>query len=782
VDTASGLGGNDAFFVFGNLTAADTVNGGAGTDTVILNGDYSGANALVLGASSMTGVEAMTLQNGFNYDITTADANIAAAATLTVTALTGAGHTVSFNGAAETDGSFAFTGGASDDSFTGGALADSFDMSHGGNDTVHGGGGNDSFTFGNAFDGNDSVDGGAGSDTLTIAEAYTGSIGNVTNVETLTLGGGFSYNLTATDNTVAAGQAMTVNGAAATNLTFDGSAESDGAYHLIGAGGTNVLTGGAGNDTIDVFTGSNDTIQGGGGDDTIGFGTNFTAMTGTIDGGIGNDTLVLQGELGNFELAGFTNVETVKFGAGDYSAFTADTLVAAGQTLTIDASQVASNETFAFDGSAETDGHFVITDGIGDDTVIGGAQSDTFHLNSGQDSTKGGGGDDVFYVTSAFDSADSTVDGGTGNDTLVFDTDGGAILFDSTLKSVESILFANGHSYNVELDNGSVTVAQTTTIDSSAMTSGSLTFDGSDVFSPLHFIAGSINDNLTGGGGNDTFDMTAGGEDTVHAGTGFNTVLMGTTLDSGDLIAGGTDLLTTVVIAGDNYTDLALGGTLHDVGALQLTAGHSYTISADNTTMSDNDELLIDGGSLGASDVLTFTDTATIDSIDVKGGAANDVLTGSAAVETFILTAGGNDTVTGNGGGDLFRVGATGADTFIYNAVGDSTSTGFDTFSSLNFGNDVLKLNTGNAVTGIDATIASGFLTESNFDANLANNVNSGTLAAHHAVLFTATGGSYSGHTFLIVDQNGIAGYQASADLVFDVTGYSGTLAVADFT
>jgi hypothetical protein len=40
-----------------------------------------------------------------------------------------------------------------------------------------------------------------------------------------------------------------------------------------------------------------------------------------------------------------------------------------------------------------------------------------------------------------------------------------------------------------------------------------------------------------------------------------------------------------------------------------------------------------------------------------------------------------------------------------------------------------------------------------------------------------------SGHTFLVVDENGTAGYQAGADLVFDVTGASnmGSLAVGDF-
>ena len=44
-------------------------------------------------------------------------------------------------------------------------------------------------------------------------------------------------------------------------------------------------------------------------------------------------------------------------------------------------------------------------------------------------------------------------------------------------------------------------------------------------------------------------------------------------------------------------------------------------------------------------------------------------------------------------------------------------------------------------------------------------------MAARHAVTFTADSGTLNTHTFLIVDANGVAGYQSGADLVFDITG-----------
>jgi hypothetical protein len=48
--------------------------------------------------------------------------------------------------------------------------------------------------------------------------------------------------------------------------------------------------------------------------------------------------------------------------------------------------------------------------------------------------------------------------------------------------------------------------------------------------------------------------------------------------------------------------------------------------------------------------------------------------------------------------------------------------------------------------------------------------------------LFTATTGTLAGQTFLVIDENGTAGYQAGADLVIDVTvAFTGTLTTANF-
>ena len=138
------------------------------------------------------------------------------------------------------------------------------------------------------------------------------------------------------------------------------------------------------------------------------------------------------------------------------------------------------------------------------------------------------------------------------------------------------------------------------------------------------------------------------------------------------------------------------------------------------------------------------------------------VLTGTAT--SNVLTGGAlNDTITGLGRGDTLT-GAAGVDTFVYTAVSDSTSRTFDTITDFDASADRLDL--WYPVTGVDASITSGSVGSRRFDSDLVSAVGATKLAAHHAVLFTPDAGAYLGKTFLVVDANGVAGYQEGADLV----------------
>ncbi|MGH6872936.1 MAG: bluetail domain-containing putative surface protein [Rhizomicrobium sp.] len=122
------------------------------------------------------------------------------------------------------------------------------------------------------------------------------------------------------------------------------------------------------------------------------------------------------------------------------------------------------------------------------------------------------------------------------------------------------------------------------------------------------------------------------------------------------------------------------------------------------------------------------------------------------------------------------------ADTFIYTAVADSTGPKYDVITGVKFDNDRFDVHqAGGSVVGVDSAVTAGTLSTAGFDTNLAAAVGAGQMAAHTALLFTPNAGTLSGHTFLIVDENGTAGYQAGADLVIDVTGATGTLITGHF-
>jgi Ca2+-binding RTX toxin-like protein len=107
--------------------AGDTIDGGAGTDKVVLNAKYAGSDALVMTATTMVNVETVVFTNGFNYAVMTANATVASGKTLTIDASgLDATHKLTFDGSAETNGSFVITGGKDGDDLTGGSKADTF--------------------------------------------------------------------------------------------------------------------------------------------------------------------------------------------------------------------------------------------------------------------------------------------------------------------------------------------------------------------------------------------------------------------------------------------------------------------------------------------------------------------------------------------------------------------------------------------------------------------------------------------------------------------------------
>jgi Ca2+-binding RTX toxin-like protein len=326
-DTVSAGDGNDVMRMGAALNAGDQLDGGTGVDTVILRGDYSAG--LTFAATTMVNVEILRLLDNYDYNLTTDDATVAAGTVLTVRGdgITG-GHSLTFDGSAETDGNFRIVGSAGNDTLTGGALQDNFFLGNGGNDTVHGGGGNDVFFFASALDPSDTIDGGAGYDTVHSdgwfgagADALTFTSTTMQNVEDFVLDGGSGLEITTADATVAAGATLTIDARSqTTDFFFDGSAETDGHFIVLGGSGNDTLTGGA----------LGDTFRGGMGADLItgnGFGDTFVYRAVAESSGAGAyDTIVgFDAKSDRFSITGHHNVLSVTTANGSIDAANFDT-------------------------------------------------------------------------------------------------------------------------------------------------------------------------------------------------------------------------------------------------------------------------------------------------------------------------------------------------------------------------------------------------------------------------------------------------------------------------
>jgi len=863
-DTVHGGGGDDTIVLAGTLTAGDAIDGGTGNDTVSLveNG------TIAFGLATLTNVERLNVDSDDHIAIATNDGTVAPGATMTVdfTASSAAGGVYAFDGSAETDGHFAIAGPAVAGSFSasGGALSDTFTLGNDGtaSNTIHGNGGSDTLTLtslGMAV----TYDGGSGNDTLSLIGGGTPAMSGytLTSVETLKLDDD-NWAVTTVDGNVSAGATLTVDAGAlgaSHTLTFDGSAETNGAFAVIAGAGNDAATGGSGSDSFDFTKGGNDAGHGGAGNDTFSFGAAFTSAD-TIDGGANNDTISLDGDYAAGLVLGaatITGIENIVMAAGhSYGLTTDDANVAGAATLTLNASALGAGELFAFDGSAETDGFFNVLDGAGNDTVSGGAQSDTFASLGGTDTFDGNGGNDTFNMRAALTAADA-IDGGSGSDTLNLDGDysAGLTFGTSTVLNVETIALAAGHSYNLTTNDATVGGGATLTVNGAALgASDSLVLNGlaetggffaitggagSDGFTigPRNVLAGST---IDGGAGSDTLTLNGNygsaltlgantiknietivfapvssnyifvaNDATVAAGqtltldataltralswnalaetdgfynvkggagadvfmVGSETVLAGSTFDGGS----GNNILE---LSGDFSTHFVFGAdTITSIPNLTLDRNHSYDLKTVDANIAGGGALFVNGLALTATDTLHFDGSAEADGhFTLEGGQGGDTLIGGA----------GNDTLWGYVGADTMTGGA-GADTFFYtfavgSGVAESTSTHYDTITDIDFSVDRIDPPSANGhVTEVDTAILGGTLSTASFDADLAGAVDGGHLAVNGAVLFTADSGSLTGHTFLVVDENGVAGYQAGADLVIDVTGYSGTLTTGSF-
>jgi Ca2+-binding RTX toxin-like protein len=637
VDTLVGNNGNDIFILQDNLTATDRINGGAGLDTLRLDGDYSGG--VTFNATTVVAVETITLADGNDYKLTLDNATNAASLTVDATAL-GAGHALILNGAAETSNTLTATGGAGDDSLTGG-------------------GGNDFFI------------GGAGADTM------VGKGG----VDTASYAG--------------ATAAITVDLTTPGNNTGDAAGDqlseieivlgSDYGDTLVGDGNANQLIGGLGDDTLSGGTG-NDILQAGAGNDTIDQGTGLNAFD-KIDGGAGTDTLILSASgvyaAGiTFGETTLTNTEVIELGDGGSYKLTLSNASNNGG-LTVDGSALTGTNALTLVGSSEIESAFKLIGGAGNDSLTGGKVDDILEGGVGADKLTGGlGNDTASYANSSVgvtvNLAVLTAQGGAGEaagDILsAIENLRGSDHDDTLTGNSGANVLTGGLGADTLTGGGGIDLVAYT--DSVAGVTVDLTKDGAaqtsageasgDVLAAdIEGVIGSAFDDtligdananvLDGGVGNDT--ITAGlGIDTLLGRAGDDTFVLEGNFTAADKIDGGDDHDTLQLTASAAY---AAGikfsaTTLTSVEEIDLADGNSYKFTltdANNTT-----SLKIDGSLLTGKNTLSVNGASEVSaSLVAIGGAGNDTLIGG----------GGDDTLTGGLGADVLT-GGNGNDTAEY--------------------------------------------------------------------------------------------------------------------
>ncbi|HTQ12392.1 MAG TPA: bluetail domain-containing putative surface protein [Rhizomicrobium sp.] len=404
------------------------------------------------------------------------------------------------------------------------------------------------------------------------------------------------------------------------------------------------------------------------------------------------------------------------------------------------------------------------------------AHDDVFNLSQGgTDVMLGGGGNDRFLMGSTLDSSDS-LDGNGGFNTVVLDGDysAGLTLGTNSLIQIDKLALTGAFSYDITTNDANVAAHHTLVVDARPGNSDtSVRFDGSaETDGKFNFFAGDTGSvDFIGGAGNDTFHGGGSGA-TLMGGGGNDQFIFGGNFDGTSDIDGGSGF--NLVSLDGNYSDgLTFGASsLQNIQELRLMHGNgnSYdlTLNAANTVAGQTFRL--DASNLHNTDFVHFDGSAAAGNLSLRGGNGDDLLVGGQGHTVFQGALGADTLVAGDK-----------SNHFVYTSVTDSNGTRYDTIRGFDATRDGITVI--NPVTGVDAAVTTGSLSDATFVTDLKHDIGAAQLGADHAVLFTADSGDEAGNTFLIIDQNGVAGYQFDGDIVIQLTGSShlGLLSTADF-
>jgi Ca2+-binding RTX toxin-like protein len=213
----------------------------------------------------------------------------------------------------------------------------------------------------------------------------------------------------------------------------------------------------------------------------------------------------------------------------------------------------------------------------------------------------------------------------------------------------------------------------------------------------------------------------------------------------------------TLELSGDFSSGFVIPGQPQDIDNVVLRAGNDYNLVVGEDHVAPGETMTVNGMPLGAGNHVIFDGSAESD--------GSFVFFGSQAGDSFIGGA-GDDRIVGLGGADTLA-GGGGADRFVYTGADESTGGNYDTLADFDPTADRIDLLSGVASWG--TAITSGTLSQASFGTDLGAAM--AGLEAAQANWFAPDAGDLAGTIFLVVDANGVAGYQEGEDYVFAVAG-----------
>lgn len=422
-----------------------------------------------------------------------------------------------------------------------------------------------------------------------------------------------------------------LTGGSAADLLF-GQAGND---TLLGKGGNDFLFGGADNDTLTGGTGDDQVFGEAGNDRMI---WNPGEATDLNEGGDGNDTTEVNGGNGTESFTVTANGTRVRFDRLDPAPFSID--IGTTENLVLNAN--GGNDSFSATGNLAALIQLTVDGGTGNDTLLGsngadlllgGDGNDFIDGQQGNDDVRMGAGDDVFQ----WDPGDGSdiVEGQDGQDRMLFNGSNIGEIFDVS---------ANGARVRFTRNIASIVM------------------DLNDV---------------------EAIDLnTLGGVDTITVNDLSGTDLTELNVNLASTLGGATGdgQIDTIIVNGTNGNDTIdiLGnGTSYAVAGLPLLVNVSNSEGA-------NDALVVNA--LGGNDAVSAStlNAGILRQLTIDGGTDNDTLLGSRGVD-FLLGGDGNDFIDGQQGNDVALMGA-GNDVFQWDpGDGSDTIEGEDGFDTMTF-------------------------------------------------------------------------------------------------